>query len=76
MTVAQVLLALYLIGVVIALARTDAGWGTRVLLGLVWPVAPLAFAVTVAALVAVGMVAFPLFGVTVVALVGAAWYLL
>ncbi len=76
MTVAQVLLALYLIGVVIALARTDAGWGTRVLLGLVWPVAPLAFAVTVAALVAVGMVAFPLFGVTVVALAGAAWYLL
>lgn len=76
MTAAQVLLALYLLGVVMALVRTDAGWGTRVLLGLVWPVAPLAFAVTVAALVAVGMVAFPLFGVTVVALAGAAWYLL
>ncbi len=76
MTATQILLALYLLGVVIALARTDAGWGTRVLLGVVWPLAPLAFAVTVASLVAVGMVAFPLFGVTVVALAGTAWYLL
>ncbi len=76
MTITQILLAVYILGVVIALARTDAGWGTRVLLGLVWPLAPLAFAVTVASLVAVAMVAFPLFGVTVVALAGAAWYLL
>lgn len=76
MTATQILPAIYLIGVVIALVRTDAGWGTRVLLGLVWPLAPLAFILTVAALVAVGMVAFPLFGATVVALAGAAWYLL
>ncbi|MGE0394463.1 MAG: hypothetical protein AB7P67_12935 [Vicinamibacterales bacterium] len=76
MTGAEVLLALYLLGVAVALVRADAGWGTRLLLGLAWPLAPLAFALTVASLVAVGMVAFPLFGATVVALAGAAWYLL
>jgi len=69
------LLALYGLGAVVALVRTDAGWGLRVLLALLWPLAPLAFVATVTALVAVGMVAFPLFGVAVVTLAGAAWFL-
>jgi hypothetical protein len=75
MTAPEALVALYLLGAVVALARTDARWATRVLLAFVWPLAPLAFVVTVAALVAVSMVAFPAFGATVIALAGAAWYL-
>ena len=76
MTGEQVALGVYLLGALVALVRTDAGWGTRVLLAALWPVGPLAFALTVATLVAVGMVAFPPFGAAVVAAAGAVWYLL
>ena len=76
MTGEQVALGVYLVGALIALVKTDAGWGTRVLLAALWPVGPLAFALTVATLVAVGMIAFPAFGAVVVATAGAAWYLL
>jgi hypothetical protein len=76
MTGAQVALAVYALGVVIALVRTDSGWGSRVLLAGLWPIGPLAFALTVTALLAIGMVAFPMFGIAVVTLAGAAWYLL
>ncbi len=76
MTAEQVVLGVYLAGALIALVRTDAGWGTRVLLAAFWPVGPLAFVVTVAALVAVGVIAFPAFGAVVLATAGAAWYLL
>ncbi len=73
---AQVFLAIYALGVLVALVRSDAAWPMRVVLGLLWPLAPLAFVVTVASLVAVGMVAFPVFGAAVVAVAGAAWWLL
>ena len=76
MTGEQVALGVYLVGALIALVKTDAGWGTRVLLAALWPVGPLAFALTVATLVTVGMIAFPAFGAVVVATAGAAWYLL
>lgn len=76
MTGEQVALGVYLAGALVALVRTDAGWGTRVLLAALWPVGPLAFAVTVAMLVAVGMIVFPPFGAVVLATAGAAWYLL
>ena len=76
MTVEQVALGVYLAGALIALVRTDAGWGTRVLLAALWPVGPVAFVATVGTLVAVGMIAFPAFGAVVLATAGAAWYLL
>ena len=76
MTGERIALGVYLVGALIALVRTDAGWGTRVLLAALWPVGPLAFALTVATLVAVGMIAFPAFGAVVVATAGAAWWLL
>lgn len=76
MTGEQVTLGVYLLGALVALVRTDAGWGTRMLLAALWPVGPLVFALTVATLVAVGMVAFPPFGAVAIATVGAAWYLL
>jgi len=75
MTLAQTLLALYGTGAAVALARTDGGWGTRVLLALLWPLAPVAFLATVTALLAVAMVAFPMFGAAVLALAGTAWLL-
>ena len=76
MTREQVALGVYLAGALVALVRTDAGWGTRVLLAALWPVGPLAFVVTVTTLVAVGMVAFPMFGAAILATAGAVWYLL
>ena len=74
MSLTHVAWAVYAVGALVALARSDAGWGTRLLLALLWPVGPAAFVVTVAMLVAVGMVAFPIFGAVVVALAGGAWY--
>ncbi len=76
MTGEQVALGVYLAGAAVGLVRTDAGWGTRVLLAALWPVGPLAFMLTVTALVAVGMIAFPPFGAALIATAGAAWYLL
>ena len=55
--------------------RTDARWATRLALALLWPVGPLAFALTIALLLAASLIAFPLWG----ALVGGsllAWRLL
>lgn len=66
--------AVYAAGALVALARSDAGWGSRLLFALLWPVGPVAFVVTVALLVAVGMVAFPLFGAVVLAVAGGAWW--
>ena len=76
MTAQQIAIGIYLAGALVAFVRTDAGWGTRALLAALWPVGPLAFAMTVATLVAVGMIAFPVFGVVVIATASAAWYLL
>lgn len=75
MTLEQAGLGVYLAGALVALARTDAGWGTRVLLAALWPVGPVAFVATVGTLVAVGMIAFPAFGAALLATAGAAWYL-
>ena len=76
MTAVHVALAIYLAGALIALIRTDAGPGMRLACAVLWPIGPLAFVLTVAALVAVGMVAFPPFGVAVAALAGLAWWML
>jgi hypothetical protein len=51
-------LAIYLLGVVIGLWRTDAPFPTRVLLAVLWPVGPLAFVVVVAILLAASPLAF------------------
>ena len=42
--------ALYGLGVLVGLARTDAGPAARVGLALLWPIGPVAFVVTVAGL--------------------------
>ena len=68
-------LVVYLTGTAVALIRTDARWPTRLALALLWPVGPLAFALTISLLLAASLIAFPLWG----ALVGGsllAWWLL
>ncbi len=69
----RVALIVYALGVVVGLLRTDGRWPARVGLSLLWPLGPLAFAVTVAMLLAVSLVAFPMVGVIVVAGISLAW---
>jgi len=73
----KVLWAIYALGALVALWRTDASWPTRLALAVVWPVGPLAFLITIAILVAASLIAFPLVGGAIVAAgVIAAWFLM
>jgi hypothetical protein len=65
---------IYVVGVLIGLVATQGGMATRLALALLWPLGPLAFVITVAGLLVVAAVAFPLFGVTVAAGMGAVWW--
>ena len=66
----------YAVGIVIGLLVTDGGPATRIGLAIAWPLGPLAFLVTVAGLLVVAGIAFPIFGVILAAAVGAAWWTL
>jgi hypothetical protein len=66
----------YLVGVAIGLVAIDGGPATRIGLAIAWPLGPLAFLVTVAGLLVVAAIAFPIFGAALVAAIGAAWWLL
>lgn len=67
---------LYVVGVVIGLAAIDGGPAARVGFALAWPLGPLAFLVTVAGLLVVAGIAFPIFGVGLAATLGGAWWAL
>ena len=67
----RILWAVYAVGVLVALWRTDASWPTRIALALLWPLGPLAFLVTVAILLGASLIAFPVVAGIVVALAGA-----
>jgi len=69
-------LAVYGLGVLIALWRTDASWPIRIAIALVWPIGPLAFVVTVSILIAASLIAFPTFGAVVAVAAGLAWWVL
>ncbi len=62
MTPLQIALAVYAGGVLLGLALTNARWPVRLGLALAWPLGPLAFVLTVALLLAVAAVVFPIFG--------------
>jgi hypothetical protein len=69
--------AIYGVGAVLALWRTDAGWPTRIALALLWPVGPVAFLITVAILIGASLIAFPgVAGLIAAAVAAAAWWLL
>jgi hypothetical protein len=66
---------LYLLGVVIGLARIDGRAPARIGVALAWPLGPAAFVATVATLLVASLIAFPLFGGAIAA-VAAGWILL
>jgi hypothetical protein len=65
--------ACYALGIAVALWRTDAAWPARLGLALLWPIGPLAFLVTVSALIAAACIAFPLLGAAVLG-AGILWW--
>jgi hypothetical protein len=67
---------IYLAGVLVGLLASQGGVSTRLGLALLWPLGPLAFAITVAGLLIVAAIAFPVFGVILAGLVAASWWLL
>lgn len=54
----NIVLAVYVAGVIVGLWRTDAAWPTRLILAALWPIGPLAFVVTIVVLVAAAPIAF------------------
>ena len=67
---------IYVVGVLVGLIATQGGVATRLGLALLWPLGPLAFVITVAGLLVVAAIAFPIFGVVLAAAVAAAWFAL
>ena len=65
---------LYVVGVLLGLVATQGGVATRLGLALLWPLGPLAFIITVAGLLAVAALAFPVFGVMLAAGLAAGWW--
>ena len=57
----------YAAGVLVGLVRIDARVPTRVALALLWPIGPVAFAITISILLLASLVAFPVFGAIVLA---------
>lgn len=64
----------YIVGVLVGLVATQGGASTRLGLALLWPLGPLAFFITVAGLLVVAAIAFPLFGLILAGAVGAVWW--
>lgn len=65
---------IYIVGVLVGLVATQGGAATRLGLALLWPLGPLAFLITVAGLLVVAAIAFPLFGVILAGAIAAAWW--
>jgi hypothetical protein len=72
----RVALGIYLLGVVLALWRTDAAWPVRAAVAMLWPVGPAAFIATVLLLIGASTIAFPAVGILVAAGGLVAWWAL
>ncbi len=72
----QLALLIYGLGVAAGLVLTDAKPVLRVVLSLLWPLGPLAFAIVVSGLLLASLVAFPLFGAAVTVVAAVAWMVL
>jgi hypothetical protein len=68
-------LGIYVLGVVIGLARVDGKGPVRAGIALAWPLGPLALIVTIATLLLASLIAFPWFGVAVAVTALAGWIL-
>ncbi|PYR66622.1 MAG: hypothetical protein DMF87_04355 [Acidobacteria bacterium] len=67
---------IYMLGVIVGLIATQGGVATRLVMALLWPLGPLAFIITVAGLLIVAAIAFPMFGAILAGVVAAGWWLL
>jgi len=70
--VTSAFVAVYILGVFVGLFAIDARGPARVGLALLWPIGPLAFLVTITILLFASLIAFPMFGAAVLAVVLAA----
>jgi hypothetical protein len=70
----QSLVFVYLAGVAVGCWRADAPPSRRLGLALLWPLSPIACAVTLTTLVVAAGVLFPLVGVTALAVAGGLWW--
>ena len=71
----QLGLAIYVAGVVWGLLKIDATPATKIALAILWPLGPIAFAVTLTILLAASLIAFPLWGAAVVVAAAMWWWL-
>ena len=67
--------AIYVVGVAWGLMVIDARPAHKMALAILWPLGPIAFAVTITILLAASLIAFPAFGVAVVIAAAAAWWI-
>ena len=67
-------LVVYVVGVAWGLVRIDARPLARVVLALLWPLGPIAFAVTLTILFVASLIAFPLFGAVVLTAAAVTWW--
>ncbi len=67
---------IYIAGVLVGLFATQGGVAARLGLALLWPLGPLAFVITIAGLLVVAAIAFPLFGLILAAGIAAVWWTL
>ncbi len=74
MTGTAVWTTIYVLGVIVGLLRVDGSAMTKVGIALVWPLGLVAFIVTMAMLVGVAAIAFPMFGIALAGVLVAAWY--
>ena len=65
--------AIYVAGVAWGLMMIDSRPITKIALAALWPLGPIAFAVTITILLAASLVAFPAFGAAVVIAAAAVW---
>jgi hypothetical protein len=70
----QLGLAIYVAGVVWGLLKIDGKPATKIALAILWPLGPIAFAVTITILLAASLIAFPVWGAAVMIAAGAAWW--
>jgi hypothetical protein len=66
--------AIYVAGVAWGLLVIDARSAQKIALAILWPLGPIAFAVTITLLLAASLIAFPLWGVAVLIVAGLAWW--
>jgi hypothetical protein len=65
---------IYVVGVAWGLLLIDARPAQKLALAILWPLGPIAFAVTITILLAASLIAFPLWGVAVLIVAGLAWW--